>query len=102
MPRTRRRPTPPVSVKDDRTAALRPVILAAMRALPGRTTWTKGELMDATRRPHMTTADYDTALRKLTRQGKLLKNEGLPGCPAVYRLPPAMLPQNNPNPDGSP
>jgi hypothetical protein len=82
-------PRPP-SVKDDRTAVLRPKLLAVMRALAAtHPSWTQRELMDATRARAMAPTDYQAALRTLTRQGKVLHDAGLPGCPSVYRLPPA-------------
>lgn len=82
MPRQRKPPT----VKVDRTAALRPRILAVMAAHPQQTGWTPQQLGD-----HIRCDGYllGGALKKLTRQGKLLHKEGLPGCPSVYRLPPA-------------
>lgn len=83
----------PVTVKDDRGAVLRPLILPVMRALAAtHPSWTQRELMDATRLHGMKMADYGTALRVLTRQGRLLRKEGLPGCPTVYRLPPSGTP----------
>jgi hypothetical protein len=68
------------SVKDDRTAALRPLILAVLHAQPRQQLWTRDDLQRATRSgSHALSA----ALRVLTRQGKLLHVEG------GYRLPPA-------------
>jgi hypothetical protein len=76
MPRTARPPT----VNADRTAALRPLILAVLHAQPRQQLWTRDDLQRATRSgSHALSA----ALRVLTRQGKLLQVEG------GYRLPPA-------------
>jgi hypothetical protein len=69
------------SVKADRTAALRPKLLAVMAAYPHRTEpWDPKQLMLATR---CDGHELGGALRVLTRQGKLLQVEG------GYRLPPA-------------
>jgi hypothetical protein len=66
----RKAATKPPSVKPDPTAALRPRLLAIMRAHPPHQEWTVAELREHGRLPSW--QPVRTALTQLTEQGQLL------------------------------
>lgn len=93
-----------MTTQDDFTAALRPRLLAIMRAHPDRQEWTVEQLRSAGDLPFW--QPIRTALTLLTEQGKLTVSVHSTGPKYTYSLadqpnPPMGMPPT-PSPDGLP